>query len=65
MIEHTIEHAIEEAFEDGMGVVEDAGLEITGCPRHRDFEPGTEIFEARCPAGTGQKRSSSSPVIQC
>ena len=40
-----------------------AGLEINGCPRHRDFGPGTEIFKAQCPAGTGQKRLSLSPDI--
>ena len=34
------------------------GSKLTGarCPRHRDFAPGTEIFETQCPAGTGQKR---------
>ena len=37
--------------------------EITGCPRHRDFAPGTEIFKARCLAGTDQKRFSSSSVV--
>ena len=40
-----------------------SGLEINGCPRHRDFAPGIEIFEVQCPAGTGQKRFSSSPDI--
>ena len=39
------------------------GLEINGCPRHRDFAPGTEVSEARCPAGIGQKRLSSRPDI--
>ena len=46
-----------------MGPYMYAGLEISGCPRHRDFAPGTEILEAQCPAGTGQKRLSSSPDI--
>ena len=42
------------------------GLEISGCPGARgirDFAPGTEIFEARCPAGTSQKRLGLNPDI--
>ena len=41
---------------------ETPGLEISGCPS-TDSAPGTGIFEARCPAGTGQKRLSSKPDI--
>ena len=39
------------------------GLKIRGCSGARDFAPITDIFKARCLAGTGQKRLSSNPDI--